>query len=337
MRKMEFGHHLSSHERSGSTRDSSRYQTGRSDLRPKHRRILSTGSLGFNSNQVGTANKKVAEENKVYTAQSWSKKSVSDDLASTVTTDMLTRHSKDQPPYSKAKMAAIYSANQALLKNTSSHSSIHKFDSKSNSVTKWSDFINDTKDRLISAGNYDSRLHLPRNEHQSDGTPEYIKPLAHDRMSQHRSLRPRYHDQRPPLPASQNRKPPDYRIYDTPPQEVRYHIKPKPIRRVRPIRQKHYGSRADLPLYPDVSPPPPPRLPHGQPPQPGGFSQKMPTYHDHPSLYVSQLNTDTRSLSADTLTADDLVIPAASKKIQSYSDTSSLRSKPRRKRGKKNV
>jgi hypothetical protein len=135
-------------------------------------------------------------------------------------------------------------------------------------------------------------MHLPRYEHHSDGTPVY-KPLIHDKMSQHSSLKPRHHDQRPPLPTSQSGMPPDYRKHKL---------------KLHPIRKRHYGSAAEsFRGCPDLILP----SPKFSRDQPDGFSQKMPPYHRRhlPSHYVSQLNTDTPSLSTVTPTEDGTVTP----------------------------
>ena len=128
---MEMGRFSSQHssQRSGSSTRSSRYQTG---IRPEHSRIHhSSGSLGSNSNResyIAYADdemESVAGEKGVY-AQSLPRKSSSptSDLASTVGTEMLTSHSQEHPPYTKAQIAAIYAANTELLDNSGSQNSI---------------------------------------------------------------------------------------------------------------------------------------------------------------------------------------------------------------------
>ena len=122
-----------SSQRSGSSRGSSRYQTGIRGIYPEHSRI-SAGSSGSNSNRGSyTADdemESMAGENGVY-AHSLPRKSPSptSDLASTVATEMLGGPSQEHPPYSKAQMAAIYAANQDILV-TGSQNSIHMFGSE---------------------------------------------------------------------------------------------------------------------------------------------------------------------------------------------------------------
>ena len=154
--------HSSQH--SGSSSSSSRYHQTR--IRGHEHSRISAGSIGSNSNRGSYAAyaddelESFAGENGAVYAPSLPRKSPSptSDLASTVTTEILNGHSQEQPPYSKAQMAAIYAANREILENTGSQNSIHMFEEEGGGegdgdmdvetmlFTKLTDFDDDDED-----------------------------------------------------------------------------------------------------------------------------------------------------------------------------------------------
>ena len=186
---MEMGRFSSQHssQRSGSSRSSSRFQTRIRGRHHDHSRI-SAGSLGSNSNResytayADDEMESMAGENGVY-AHSLPRKSPSptSDLASTVATEMLQGHSQEQPPYSKAQIAAIYAANREILENTGSQNSIHMFGSEGGGegdgdmdidtmlFTKLNDFDDDDDDDIDDDDDDDTTLPDDNSyhEHQS--------------------------------------------------------------------------------------------------------------------------------------------------------------------------